>query len=610
MLEHMQLQIMSMGLLILSAYTCGVIARKFNVGEVIGQIFGGMIVGPHFLEVIHRFFEARPNLREIIIFSPFYHFFDSTFAEYTNIFENYHFFVFLFLGLIAFSLGEELHIDRLKTVGIKPALICILQAFLTFILLSSGFYYIFGFSFIHACIIGSIGIATAPALIFILMNKLKIEGSLKNILANIVVLDDIIEVIFFSIFLGAAVAMKKGEALSVLHIGWEVFLELLFAVIIGVAIFIILKLTLKKRLPEEEERISHVEKEFDSFLSTVLSDHPTPSVEVLLIMTGVIAIGIAGAMNFHLPFLITAVVAGFLIANFHSHAIFESMKIRNVMPVLNLFFFALIGANVQIETFSGETIIYVGAYVILRSTGKLVGNWIGCKSTGQDPKITAALPKLMLPQAGMAAVETILVATMLNDAAGTLIFNTIIPALVIFELGGAWLSEKTLMKWKHWTTGERDALIVGKGTDSTSTMLDPYLEGRVIEILAATRDQALFELSKQFVTKNIINDVQVVMQPLLEREKLATTAIGEGVALPHCRTAMVKRTVVCAGICRTPIEWKSPDKKPVDLIFLIITPETDPEQHLAVLKIISKALFEGNLREYLRTVQGQVNHSD
>jgi len=596
-----------MGLLILSAYTCGVIARRLNVGEVIGQIFGGMIVGPHFLEVIHMFLESRPNLREMFVFSPIYHFFDSTFAEYTSIFENYHFFVFLFLGLIAFSLGEELHIERLKTVGIKATLICVLQAFLTWILLSSGFYYVFGFSFIHACIVGSIGIATAPALIFILMNKLKIEGSLKNILANIVVLDDIIEVIIFSIFLGVAVAMKKGGELSMLHIGWEVFLEILFAVIIGIAIFVILKLTLKKRLPDEEERLEHDENEFDSFLSTMLSDHPTPSVEVLLIMTGVIAVGIAGAMNFHLPFLITAVVAGFLIANFHSHAIFESMKIRNVMPVLNLFFFALIGANVQIETFSSETMIYVAGYVLLRSIGKLAGNWIGCKLTGQDPKITAALPKLMLPQAGMAAVETILVATMLNDTEGMLIFNTIIPALVIFELGGAWLSEKTLMKWKHWTTGERDALRVDTGADKKSVMLDTYLEGRVIDVHAATRDQALFELSKQFVTEDVIDNVQVLMQPLLEREKLSTTAIGEGVALPHCRSAMVTRTVVCAGICKTPIEWKSPDKKPVDLIFLIITPETDPEQHLAVLKIISKALFEGDLRSYLHSIQEQVN---
>ncbi len=603
----MQLQIMSMGLLILSAYTCGVIARRINVGEVIGQIFGGMIVGPHLLEVIHRFFEARPGLRELLVFSPVYHFFDNKFAEYTEIFENYHFFVFLFLGLIAFSLGEELHIERLKAVGIKATLICLLQAFLTFFVLSAGFYYFFDFSFIHACIVGSIGIATAPALIFILMNKLKIEGSLKNILANIVVLDDIIEVIFFSVFLGVAVAMKKGQMLSVLHIGWEVFLEILFAVIIGVAIFFILKLTLKKRLPDEEEMESHAEKEFNSFLSTVLSDHPTPSVEVLLIMTGVIAIGIAGAMNFHLPFLITAVVAGFLIANYHSHAIFESMKVRNVMPVLNLFFFALIGANVQIETFSMETMIYVAAYVFLRSFGKLAGNWIGCRVTGQDPKITAALPKLMLPQAGMAAVETILVATMLKDAEGTLIFNTIIPALVIFELGGAWLSEKTLMKWKHWTTGERDALKAVSQEMDSMAQIESYLNGNVIDIYAATKEQALFELSKQLVQNEMTGEINEVMQPLMEREKLSTTGIGEGVALPHFRSSKVSKVQVFAGICREPIDWKSPDRKPVDVIFLIISPESDPDQHLSVLKVISKALFEGDLKKHLKYISQQTS---
>ena len=54
----------------------------------------------------------------------------------------------------------------------------------------------------------------------------------------------------------------------------------------------------------------------------------------------------------------------------------------------------------------------------------------------------------------MAAVETILVATVLNDTEGQRIFDTIIPALVIFELGGAWLSERTLIKWKNWVVGE------------------------------------------------------------------------------------------------------------------------------------------------------------
>ena len=80
-------------------------------------------------------------------------------------YESFHFFVFLLFGLVAFSLGEELHIDRLKQVGLKASVICLIQAFLTWILISLGFWLIFDFGLIHAMLMGSIGIATAPAVV-------------------------------------------------------------------------------------------------------------------------------------------------------------------------------------------------------------------------------------------------------------------------------------------------------------------------------------------------------------------------------------------------------------------------------------------------------------
>lgn len=288
-----------------------------------------------------------------------------------NSYKNYHFFVFLFLGVIAFSIREELHRDRLKQVGIKATFICIIQAIITFLLGFLGFWLIFDFSIINSLIIGSIGIATAPALTLVLMNKLKIEGSLRNILANIVVLDDIIEVVFFSIFLGIAITLQHGETISALHIGKEVGMELFFAALIGLVIFLILKFSIKKLL--EPDKYIDDDK---TFLTMMLSEHPTPSVEILIFVFGIIAIGISLAINFNLPFLITAVVAGFLISNFHSHGIFDSLKIENVMPIFNLLFFAIIGASVRIESFSKETLIFVIGYLILRSIGKLFGNWI------------------------------------------------------------------------------------------------------------------------------------------------------------------------------------------------------------------------------------------
>jgi mannitol/fructose-specific phosphotransferase system IIA component (Ntr-type) len=351
-------------------------------------------------------------------------------------------------------------------------------------------------------------------------------------------------------------------------------------------IFLVLKLSLKERKLEPEEQ-HHFDD--DTFLSTVLSEHPTPSVEILLIIVGIIAVGIAVAIHFNLPFLVTAVIAGFLISNFHNNAIFDSLKIENVMPIFNLLFFAIIGASVRLESFSADTMLMVLGYVVLRSLGKVIGNWAGARLTGQDPKIAAALPKLMLPQAGMAAVETILVATVLRGEDGLLIFNTIIPALVIFELGGAYLSEKTLIRWKNYTVGEKAAL-TEQSAQTDRFSLAGLLGNRVIEMMATTRQEAVFELTQMMVKQNIISETGMVTNAIAEREKLSSTAIGKGVAIPHCRLASIDRTYVACGVLRHVVDWKAPDKQPVQLLFLILTPEAFPEQHLKTIRTIAQAL--------------------
>lgn len=314
-----------------------------------------------------------------------------------------------------------------------------------------------------------------------------------------------------------------------------------------------------------------------------------------MIVMGIVAVGIAVAIHFNLPFLITAVVGGFLIANFHSHAIFDSLKIENVMPLFNLLFFAVIGSTVQLESFSKDSLVYIVGYLVLRAAGKLLGNWGGCILTKQDPKITACLPKLMLPQAGMAAVETILVATVLKESGGMRIFNTIIPALVIFELGGAWLSEKTLLKWREWTVGEREAFLSPEHGEHDFS-LSGLLGDRVFEMMATTKEEAIFELARFCVKRAIVPDIETVRQGVQEREQLGSTGIGDGIALPYCQTGVVDQTLVVCGILRNPIAWETSDLKPVDLVFLIINPDQYPEKHLQAIRTISIALQHADFK--------------
>ena len=588
-LQFMKMQIFEIGLLIIAAYIGGTIAQRFKIGEVVGQILGGIVVGPHFLKLVHKILQHYNAYEDNALLKPVYTFFNTDFTKYTEILQSFQFFVFLFLGMIAFSLGEELHRDRLKQVGLKATLICVLQALSTWLLLFLGFWLIFDFNIVNSLIIGSIGIATAPALTFILMNKLKIEGSLRNLVANIVVLDDIIEVVFFSIFLSIAIFIQKGKELSFLHISSEVAKEIFFACLIGFAIFLILKLTIKRTTASAEQK-----KELGTFIAKVISEDPIPSIEMFLILMGVIAMGTAVAMHFHLPFLITAIVAGFLISNFHFHAIFDSLKIGNIMPMFNLVFFAIIGANIEIESFSIDTLGFVIGYLVLRTTGKLVGNWVGCKITGQNQNVTSALPKLMLPQAGMAAVETVLVMTLLKGSGGMRIFNTIIPALVIFELVGAWLSEKTLRKWKNSVFAKEEQTL--KKVFAKEQSIFDLTSNRIIEIEVRNKEEAVTKLAQLLVEDKIISEDVIVTNSVLEREKLVSTGIGKGVAIPHCRTGLVSDTVVACGILKQPVDWNSPDSKLVDLVFLIVTPEKFPEQHLKAIRCISKTLSNVDLK--------------
>jgi mannitol/fructose-specific phosphotransferase system IIA component (Ntr-type) len=307
-----------------------------------------------------------------------------------------------------------------------------------------------------------------------------------------------------------------------------------------------------------------------------------------------------------------------LISNFHSHAIFDSLKLRDVMPLFNLLFFAIIGASVRIESFSADTFVLVLGYVVLRSIAKLGGNWMGCKITGQDPKITASLPKLMLPQAGMAAVETILVAKALADSGGMIVFNTIVPAIVIFELSGAYLSERTLLKWKSWITGEQEVLSEPEAAEAGLSMQN-LVGDRAVHMVAKTKDDAMFELVRTLAERGFVEDTSRLLSSIREREQLASTAAGNGVAFPHCRSASVDRPIAICGISDDPIDWGGRDGKDdaaVDMVFLIISPAEDPEQHLTALKTISVALKQDDVRDGLRNalekddVPGYVKHLD
>lgn len=107
-------------------------------------------------------------------------------------------------------------------------------------------------------------------------------------------------------------------------------------------------------------------------------------------------------------------------------------------------------------------------------------------------------------------------------------------------------------------------------------------------------------LAGQAEKQGRLSEMEVV-EAALAREAQSTTAVGNGVAIPHARSAAVSVPTLAFGRLQTPVEWDAPDSEPVDLVFLIAVPDDAGKQHLKVLAKLARALMKDDFRESLRS---------
>ena len=88
----------------------------------------------------------------------------------------------------------------------------------------------------------------------------------------------------------------------------------------------------------------------------------------------------------------------------------------------------------------------------------------------------------------------------------------------------------------------------------------------------------------------LIEDADELYHRLFEREQLASTGIGAGVAIPHCKVDDIPDVVMAIGITRKEVDFEAADDQPVRLFFLIVSPCDHPAAHLQALAAVSKWL--------------------
>ena len=117
-----------------------------------------------------------------------------------------------------------------------------------------------------------------------------------------------------------------------------------------------------------------------------------------------------------------------------------------------------------------------------------------------------------------------------------------------------------------------------------------------------TSKKILFKEISQIISKNSDLTQTAILDNLIQREKLGTTGIGDGIALPHSKIKGLKKIFSLFIRLQNPIDFSANDSKKVDIIFVIIAPDESKTDHLLALSEISKFLrINGNtekLRKY------------
>ncbi|HFJ9318580.1 PTS mannose transporter subunit IIABC [Bacillus sp. AFS051223] len=143
-----------------------------------------------------------------------------------------------------------------------------------------------------------------------------------------------------------------------------------------------------------------------------------------------------------------------------------------------------------------------------------------------------------------------------------------------------------------------DKVEIKRLTDITS------LELIETELIGETRDDVIDEMIQKLNHVGALHSKTEFRQAIMNREQESTTGIGMNIAIPHGKSEAVKKPSVVFGIKQSGVDWKSLDGTEAKLIFMIAVPkESEGNEHLKILQMLSRKLMDDNYRERLLSVK-------
>lgn len=137
---------------------------------------------------------------------------------------------------------------------------------------------------------------------------------------------------------------------------------------------------------------------------------------------------------------------------------------------------------------------------------------------------------------------------------------------------------------------------------------DFLAEGMILpELHASVKESALQEVVSHLcaATPGLMGRELHIVQSLMERERLGSTGVGEGVAIPHAKIPGLMHLASAFGRSTAGVAFDAIDEKPVSLIFVLLVPESSAGMHLKALARISRLLKSPDFRGQLLRTEGR-----
>ncbi len=125
-------------------------------------------------------------------------------------------------------------------------------------------------------------------------------------------------------------------------------------------------------------------------------------------------------------------------------------------------------------------------------------------------------------------------------------------------------------------------------------------DGILVEMQNISKEEALRELLEYGYKQKVIPyPVEEILSILMEREKLISTGVGHGIALPHAKCDFCEDFISLLGISGKGIHYDAADGKPVHIVSIVIGPKDQPNKNIKILARIARLLDQKSVREAL-----------